>query len=67
MTLKLFREMVKTGLVGNANTVVSVLSACCKSARLKEGRSVHGVLVKKEDQFIRKLLINQKRIEKVTL
>ncbi|XP_022741703.1 pentatricopeptide repeat-containing protein At3g51320 [Durio zibethinus] len=45
-SLKLFREMVKTGFVGNEKTVVSVLSACCKSARLKEGRSVHGFLIK---------------------
>ncbi|XVE87470.1 hypothetical protein DITRI_Ditri18aG0119800 [Diplodiscus trichospermus] len=44
--LKLFREMVKTGVVGNEKTLVSVLSACCKSARLKEGRSVHGFLIK---------------------
>ena len=44
--LKLFREMMEMGLVGNEKTVVSVLSACCKSARLKEGRSVHGFLIK---------------------
>ncbi|XVF18063.1 hypothetical protein REPUB_Repub10bG0179300 [Reevesia pubescens] len=45
--LKLFREMVKTRVVGNEKTLVSVLSACYKSARLKEGRSVHGFLIKK--------------------
>lgn len=44
--LKLFRQMVKTGLMGNEKTVASVLSACSKSARLKEGRSVHGFLIK---------------------
>ncbi|XVF62220.1 hypothetical protein PTKIN_Ptkin08bG0199800 [Pterospermum kingtungense] len=44
--LKLFREMVKAGVVGNEKTVVSVLSACSKSNRLKEGRSVHGFLIK---------------------
>lgn len=44
--LKLFREMVKTRVVGNEKTLVSVLSACSKSNRLKEGRSVHGFLIK---------------------
>uniref|UniRef100_A0A5B7B1I3 Pentatricopeptide repeat-containing protein n=1 Tax=Davidia involucrata TaxID=16924 RepID=A0A5B7B1I3_DAVIN len=40
--LKLFREMLKTGLRGSNTTIVSVLTACGRSARLKEGRSVHG-------------------------
>ncbi|KAK8653103.1 hypothetical protein V6N13_127118 [Hibiscus sabdariffa] len=44
--LKLFRQMVETGFMGNDRTVASVLSACSKSARLKEGRSVHGFLIK---------------------
>ncbi|GMI86341.1 hypothetical protein like AT3G51320 [Hibiscus trionum] len=44
--LKLFRQMVETGFKGNDKTVASVLSACSKSARLKEGRSVHGFLIK---------------------
>ncbi|XP_021908143.1 pentatricopeptide repeat-containing protein At3g51320 isoform X2 [Carica papaya] len=39
--LKLFREMVKTGLSGNHRTMACVLTACGRSARLKEGRSVH--------------------------
>jgi pentatricopeptide repeat protein len=42
--LKLFREMVKLGLRGTDTTVVSMLTACGRSARLKEGRSVHGSL-----------------------
>lgn len=44
--LKLFREMVKTGLKGNVRTLASVLSACGRSARLREGRSVHGNMVR---------------------
>ncbi|KAE8655947.1 hypothetical protein F3Y22_tig00117012pilonHSYRG00037 [Hibiscus syriacus] len=45
-SLKLFRQMVETGFVGNEKTAASVLSACSKSARLKEGRSVHGYIIK---------------------
>ncbi|KAE8010662.1 hypothetical protein FH972_007013 [Carpinus fangiana] len=44
--LKLFREMVKLGLRGSDTTVVSMLTACGRSARLKEGRSVHGFLIR---------------------
>ncbi|GMI68218.1 hypothetical protein like AT3G51320 [Hibiscus trionum] len=44
--LKLFRQMMELGFMGNEKTVASVLSACSKSARLKEGRSVHGFLLK---------------------
>ncbi|XAR73744.1 hypothetical protein NMG60_11007815 [Bertholletia excelsa] len=44
--LKLFREMMKTDLGGSHTTMVSVLTACGRSARLKEGRSVHGYLIK---------------------
>ncbi|KAF5189709.1 Pentatricopeptide repeat-containing protein [Thalictrum thalictroides] len=44
--LKLFREMTMIGFRGNDTTFVSVLTACGRSARLKEGRSVHGSLVK---------------------
>ncbi|OVA04657.1 Pentatricopeptide repeat [Macleaya cordata] len=44
--LKLFREMVKTGLKEDEKTVALMLSACGQSARLKEGRSVHGSLMK---------------------
>ncbi|KAG2694129.1 hypothetical protein I3760_08G127300 [Carya illinoinensis] len=40
--LKLFREMVKFGLRGSDTTMVSVLTACGRSARVREGRSVHG-------------------------
>ncbi|KAK8716828.1 hypothetical protein V6N13_044125 [Hibiscus sabdariffa] len=43
--LKLFRQIVEFGFTGNEKTVASVLSACSKSARLKEGRSVHGFLI----------------------
>ncbi|XP_050228930.1 pentatricopeptide repeat-containing protein At3g51320-like [Mercurialis annua] len=45
-SLMLFREMVNCGLRGNDATMVSVLTACCKSARLKEGRSVHGFIIR---------------------
>ncbi|KAF8410395.1 hypothetical protein HHK36_002924 [Tetracentron sinense] len=44
--LKLFRDMAKTGLKGSDTTMVSVLTACGRSARLKEGRSVHGSLIR---------------------
>ncbi|GMP27075.1 hypothetical protein CsSME_00003235 [Camellia sinensis var. sinensis] len=44
--LKLFRTMAKTGLRGSETTVVSVLTACGRSARLREGRSVHGSLIR---------------------
>lgn len=40
--IKLFREMLKLGLKGNDTTLVNVLTACGRSARLKEGKSVHG-------------------------
>ncbi|KAK9152191.1 hypothetical protein Syun_010500 [Stephania yunnanensis] len=44
--LKLFREMQKSGLRGSAITMVSVLTACGRSARLKEGKSVHGSIIR---------------------
>ncbi|GJW77206.1 pentatricopeptide repeat-containing protein [Tanacetum coccineum] len=44
--LKLFREMVGEGGRGNDTTVVSVVTACGRSCRLKEGRSVHGYVVR---------------------
>lgn len=45
--LKLFRNMVGAGVGGNDATMVTALTACGRSARLKEGRSVHGSLIKK--------------------
>lgn len=44
--LKLFRRMAMEGIKGNEATMASVLSSCRRSARFKEGRSVHGVVVK---------------------
>lgn len=44
--LMVFRKMVNSGLRGNDTTMVGVLSTCGKSARLKEGRSVHGFLIR---------------------
>ncbi|MED6146220.1 hypothetical protein PIB30_032597 [Stylosanthes scabra] len=44
--LKLFREMGSLGLKGNARTMVSVVTACGRSARLKEGRSVHAIIIR---------------------
>ncbi|XP_057756741.1 pentatricopeptide repeat-containing protein At3g51320-like [Arachis stenosperma] len=44
--LKLFREMGRLGLKGNARTMVSVITACGRSARLKEGRSVHASIIR---------------------
>lgn len=44
--LKLFREMMSRGLRGSETTVVSVLTACGRSARSREGRSLHGFIIK---------------------
>ncbi|KAJ4965559.1 hypothetical protein NE237_017408 [Protea cynaroides] len=44
--LKLFRKMMNIGLRGSDTTMVSVLTACGRSARLKEGKSVHGSLIR---------------------
>ncbi|XP_050128189.1 pentatricopeptide repeat-containing protein At3g51320 [Malus sylvestris] len=44
--LKLFRKMVGMGLRGNETTMVNMLAACGRSARLNEGRSVHGCLIR---------------------
>ncbi|XP_044470212.1 pentatricopeptide repeat-containing protein At3g51320 isoform X2 [Mangifera indica] len=49
-SLKLFREMVKTGFQGSYTTMVSVLTACGKSARLKEGSSVHGFIIRTSEK-----------------
>ncbi|MFS7948572.1 putative tetratricopeptide-like helical domain superfamily [Helianthus anomalus] len=46
LVLKLFRTMVRTGVIWNDTTVVSVVTACGRSCRLKEGRSVHGSLIR---------------------
>ncbi|KAL2348638.1 hypothetical protein Fmac_002638 [Flemingia macrophylla] len=52
--MKLFREMGRSGLKGNATTMVSVATACGRSGRFKEGRSVHGSVVR---MFLRSSLI----------
>ncbi|CAL0331929.1 unnamed protein product [Lupinus luteus] len=52
--LKLFREMGKFGLKGNARTMVCVITACGRSGRVKEGRSVHGRIIR---MFMRSSLI----------
>ncbi|KAK6774870.1 hypothetical protein RDI58_025871 [Solanum bulbocastanum] len=44
--LKLFREMAQRGLNGNDTTIVIAVTACARSARMKEGKSVHGCLIK---------------------
>ncbi|PIN21632.1 hypothetical protein CDL12_05668 [Handroanthus impetiginosus] len=44
--MKLFREMMVTGFKSNDTTAVNIITACGRSNRLKEGRSVHGFLVK---------------------
>ncbi|KAF5735923.1 hypothetical protein HS088_TW14G00053 [Tripterygium wilfordii] len=46
VSLKLYRKMVEIGLRTNDTTMVCVLTACGRSARLKEGRSLHGFLFK---------------------
>ncbi|PON53489.1 Tetratricopeptide-like helical domain containing protein [Parasponia andersonii] len=58
---KLFRRMVKTGMRGDNTTMVNVLTACGRSARLKEGRSVHGFVIRttlKSSLFIDAALID---------
>lgn len=52
--LKLFRKMGRLGLRGNARTMVCVVTACGRSGRLKEGRSVHGSMIR---VFMRSSLI----------
>ncbi|KAK1369829.1 Pentatricopeptide repeat-containing protein [Heracleum sosnowskyi] len=44
--LKLFREMSGLRFKGNDTTMVSVVTACGRSARLKEGKSLHGYLIR---------------------
>ncbi|KAF5753061.1 hypothetical protein HS088_TW01G00979 [Tripterygium wilfordii] len=46
VSLLLYREMVEKGLRMNDTTAVCMLTACGRSARLKEGRSLHGFLYK---------------------
>ncbi|GAA0182633.1 hypothetical protein LIER_30400 [Lithospermum erythrorhizon] len=45
--LKLFRKMMEVGCRGNDVTIVNAITACSRSARLKEGKSVHGWLIRK--------------------
>ncbi|CAH8364452.1 unnamed protein product [Eruca vesicaria subsp. sativa] len=46
VSIGLFREMVGGGFRGNESSLVLLLKACGRSARLKEGRSVHGSLIR---------------------
>ncbi|XP_071731244.1 pentatricopeptide repeat-containing protein At3g51320 [Rutidosis leptorrhynchoides] len=46
LVLKLFRKMVKVGGRGNDTTIVSVVTACGRSRRLKEGKSVHAFIIR---------------------
>lgn len=45
-SLKLLRIITNTGFKASDTTMVSVLTACGRSARLNEGRSVHGYIVR---------------------
>ncbi|XP_042017553.1 pentatricopeptide repeat-containing protein At3g51320-like [Salvia splendens] len=45
-SLKLFREMMGQSFGSNDTTMVQVITACGRSNRLKEGRSVHGFLIR---------------------
>ncbi|XP_057531034.1 pentatricopeptide repeat-containing protein At3g51320-like [Amaranthus tricolor] len=45
--LKLFREMIRGRLIGNDITMVNVITACGRSARRREGASVHGFLIRR--------------------
>lgn len=49
--MKLFRNMVKIGVRGNGTTMVNVLGACGRSARLNEGRSIHGFMYRASVKF----------------
>lgn len=44
--LKLFREMMNKGYGGSHTTMASVITACGRSLRLKEGKSVHGSVIR---------------------
>ncbi|KZV24313.1 pentatricopeptide repeat-containing protein [Dorcoceras hygrometricum] len=46
IAMMLFRKMMKLGFKSNDTTIVNVLTACGRSNRLTEGRSVHGFVVK---------------------
>ncbi|KAF6144747.1 hypothetical protein GIB67_017766 [Kingdonia uniflora] len=45
-TLKLFKEMVNNGFKVSHKFMVSVITACGRSSRLKEGRSLHGSFIR---------------------
>ncbi|XP_022950690.1 pentatricopeptide repeat-containing protein At3g51320 isoform X1 [Cucurbita moschata] len=49
--MKLFRNMMKIGIRGNSTTMVNILGACGRSARLNEGRSVHGFMYRTSMKF----------------
>lgn len=59
--LKLFREMVKLGFRGTETTMVNVLTACGRSARLKEGKSVHRTLIRESGSL--SLIVNTSLID----
>lgn len=44
--LKLFRNMMSKGVRASSRTMVGAVMACGRSARLKDGKSVHGFLIK---------------------
>ncbi|KAK3037146.1 hypothetical protein RJ639_031033 [Escallonia herrerae] len=44
--LKLFRKMACMGIRGNDTTMVTVLTACGRSTRWREGRSIHGFIIR---------------------
>ncbi|XP_050375317.1 pentatricopeptide repeat-containing protein At3g51320-like [Argentina anserina] len=46
LAIKWFRRMVEMGVKGDGTTMVNMLAACGKSARLREGSSVHGYLIR---------------------
>ncbi|KAL7591396.1 pentatricopeptide repeat-containing protein At3g51320 [Lactuca sativa] len=46
LVLKLFRKMVTTDGKGNDTSIVTVLTACGRSCRSKEGRSVHAAVIR---------------------
>ena len=59
--LKLFKEMVKLGFKGNETIMVNVLTACGRSARLKEGKSIRGTVIRESE--ILSLIVNTSLID----
>ncbi|KAM7257972.1 hypothetical protein ACFE04_013713 [Oxalis oulophora] len=59
-SFKLFRNMVKVGIIPNQSTLTSVLNSCCGHESLDKGREIHAVSFKlglETDAFVGNSLI----------